>query len=43
MKLKTGVEAKNIPIVMLTGLDYELNRKLREQLGVVDYITKRLR
>jgi CheY-like chemotaxis protein len=40
MKIKSGEETRNIPIVMLTGVDYELNRKLGEQLGAAGYITK---
>jgi len=40
MRIKADEETKNIPVVMLTGVDYELNRKLSEQLGAVDYITK---
>ena len=40
MKIKSSEETRNIPVVMLTGVDYELNRKLGEQLGAADYITK---
>ena len=40
MKIKSGAETRNIPVIMLTGVDYELNRKLGEQLGAADYITK---
>ena len=40
MKIKSDEETRNIPVVMLTGVDYELNRKLGEQLGAADYITK---
>jgi len=43
MKIKSEDETRNIPIVMLTGVDYELNRKLGEQLGAADYITKPFR
>lgn len=40
MEIKSGEETRNIPVIMLTGVDYELNRKLGEQLGAADYITK---
>ena len=43
MKIKSGEETRNIPVIMLTGVDYELNRKLGEQLGAADYITKPFR
>jgi DNA-binding response OmpR family regulator len=40
VKIKSNEKTRNIPIIMLTGVDYELNRKLGQQLGAVDYITK---
>lgn len=40
LKIKSAEETRDIPVVMFTGLDYELNRKLGEQLGAADYITK---
>jgi DNA-binding response OmpR family regulator len=40
IKLKNGEKTCNIPVIMLTGVDYELNRKLGGQLGAADYITK---
>lgn len=40
LKIKSGETTRNIPVIMLTGVDYELNRKLGEQLGAADYITK---
>jgi len=40
IKVKASEATKNIPVVMLTGVDYELNRKLGEQLGAAAYITK---
>ncbi len=40
IKIKASEDTRNIPVLMLTGVDYELNRKLGEQLGAADYITK---
>jgi len=34
------VAAKDIPIVMVAGADYELNKLLAEDLGAAGYITK---
>ncbi len=31
---------KGIPVVMLTGIDYELNKKLSREIGAQGYITK---
>ena len=38
--IKTDPETKMIPVVMLTGLDAELNKKLSRQIGADGYITK---
>ncbi len=40
LQLKSDDVTKNIPVVMITGADYVLNRKLGEQLGAADYIPK---
>ena len=40
MKIKSAAETRNIPVVMFTGAGCELNRKLGEQLGAAEYITK---
>jgi DNA-binding response OmpR family regulator len=39
-ELKSNEDTKCIPIVMLTGLDYDLNRKLGQEIGAEAYITK---
>ncbi len=38
--IKTNQSTKNIPVVMLTGLGFELNKKLAETVGADGYITK---
>ena len=38
--IKTDKATTGIPVVMLTGLDYELNKKLTKAIGADDYITK---
>ena len=38
--IKTGEVTRGIPVVMLTGLHQELNRKLAEEMGADGYITK---
>jgi two-component system alkaline phosphatase synthesis response regulator PhoP len=39
--IKSSPATKDIPVVMLTAVDYELNRKLsQEVMGAQDYITK---
>lgn len=38
--IKTDKVIKNIPVVMLTAVGYELNKKLAKQLGADGYITK---
>ena len=38
--IKTDDETKNIPVIMVTGVGYDLNKKLSEGVGAADYITK---
>ncbi len=38
--LKADPETKAIPVVMLTGVGHELNKKLAKQVGADGYITK---
>ncbi len=38
--IKTDQSTKNIPVIMLTGLGFELNKKLAETAGADGYITK---
>ncbi len=38
--IKTDQATRRIPVVMLTGLGFELNKKLAESTGADDYITK---
>jgi CheY-like chemotaxis protein len=38
--LKSDPITKEIPVVMLTAVQYELNEKLAEQLGAIGYIRK---
>jgi len=38
--IKTDQSTRRIPVVMLTGLGYELNKKLAKEMGADDYITK---
>ena len=38
--IKTDQSTKRIPVVMLTGIGYELNKKLAKEMGADDYITK---
>ena len=39
-KIKADQSTKKIPVVMLTGLGFELNKKLAETAGADGYITK---
>jgi two-component system alkaline phosphatase synthesis response regulator PhoP len=39
-KIKSDQATKKIPVVMVSGLGYELNRKLAKQLGADGYINK---
>jgi CheY-like chemotaxis protein len=38
--LKTDAATKNIPIIMLTAVNYELNKKLATKVGADGYVTK---
>jgi len=38
--IKTDPASKEIPVVMLTGVGLQLNKKLAEQMGANGYITK---
>ena len=38
--IKTNQLTKAIPVVMLTGVDHELNKKLAKEIGADGYITK---
>ena len=38
--IKTDEATKAIPVVMLTGIGYKLNKKLSRQIGADGYITK---
>ncbi len=38
--IKTDQTTKRIPVVMLTGLGYELNKKLAGEVGADGYLTK---
>jgi CheY-like chemotaxis protein len=38
--IKRNRATRSIPVVMLTGVDYELNKKLSQELGAEAYITK---
>jgi two-component system alkaline phosphatase synthesis response regulator PhoP len=39
-EIRANEDTKTIPVIMLTGLDYELNKKLAQSLGASGYITK---
>jgi two-component system alkaline phosphatase synthesis response regulator PhoP len=39
-ELKKTEATKNIPVVMVTAVGYEMNRHLAMNMGAVDYITK---
>ncbi len=39
-EIKKDPVTKAIPVVMLTGLGHELNKKLAQQIGADDYLTK---
>ena len=42
--IKENINTKNIPVIMLTGVGYELNRRLSiEVMGADGYITKPFR
>jgi two-component system phosphate regulon response regulator PhoB len=38
--LKTDAATKNIPIIMLTAVGYELNKRLATKVGADGYVTK---
>jgi CheY-like chemotaxis protein len=38
--IKTDPSTKNIPVVMLTAVGYDLNRMLAKQVGADGYVTK---
>jgi CheY-like chemotaxis protein len=38
--IKTDQSTKRIPVVMLTGIGHELNKKLAKELGADGYMTK---
>jgi len=38
--IKSDKSTTNIPVLMVTALDYDLNQKLARQMGAVGYITK---
>ncbi len=40
LAIKTDKATKAIPVVMLTSLDYELNKALGKDVGAAEYITK---
>ncbi len=42
-EIKADEATKAIPIVMLTGVGYELNKKLAESIGASGYVTKPFR
>jgi len=39
-EIKAGQATKGIPIIMLTGLGQELNKKFANRVGAAGYITK---
>lgn len=39
-KLKNNEVTKAIPVIMLTGIGFALNKKLADEVGAVGYITK---
>ncbi len=39
-EIKMDKATKAIPVVMLTALDYELNKELGRDMGAAEYITK---
>lgn len=40
LKIKSDQTTKGIPVVMLTAIDHELNRKFAQEMGADGYITK---
>ncbi len=39
-EIRANQDTKTIPVIMLTGIGYELNKKLAQTLGANGYITK---
>ena len=39
-RIKADQETKGIPIIMLTGVGHELNKRLSQEIGADGYITK---
>ena len=39
-EIKRDQATRVIPVVMLTGIGYELNKKLAQELGADGYVTK---
>jgi two-component system alkaline phosphatase synthesis response regulator PhoP len=39
-EIRANEDTKTIPVIMLTGAGYELNKKLSQSLGASGYITK---
>ena len=39
-QIRMSPETRNIPVVILTGVNHELNRKFAEEIGADGYITK---
>jgi two-component system, OmpR family, alkaline phosphatase synthesis response regulator PhoP len=39
-ELKSNPDTKNIPVIMLTAVGYDLNKKLAQNVGAQGYITK---
>ncbi len=42
-RIKTDEATKGIPVIMLTGVGHELNKKLSQEVGADGYITKPFR
>ncbi len=38
--IKSNAASKDIPVVMVTAVGYELNKQLADRLGAVGYLTK---
>lgn len=43
LAIKSDPATRDIPVVMLTGVGHELNKKLSQRFGADDYITKPFR
>lgn len=42
-ELKANQNTRMIPVIMLTGVDYALNKELTERMGASKYVTKPIR